>query len=388
MDNKCQWFKNSPLGMFIHWGIYSVFGRGEWVLNQEQMPLEEYDTQIKDFTAEKFDANAWAETAVASGATYVVLTAKHHDGFCLFDTKTTPRNSCQMGPKKDFIKLYTDACRRHNLKVGIYFSIPDWSIDGFNNGPEQDPIGWEEYVNLTHTQALELMSNYGKIDLLWYDRAGNMSNTQVNTAQNMRSKELNEKIRQLQPDIIINDRSGLDEDFYTAEQNLTPPKDPNRIWEGCLTMRNHWGYFPSDFLYKTPFEIAWKITAVAYSGGHILLNAGPKPNGEIPEIEVETFQAVGNWIKKNKEAIVNVQKYPLPGGTYGCAVSKDNNVYLYIHWQNDEGKVVVPKCSEKFVKAEVLEDGTTLNITYDNFNRMIITGLNKKYLLPIIKLYR
>ncbi len=384
------WFQNAPLGIFIHWGIYSALGRGEWVLNQEQMTLSEYDSHIPEFTAENFDPDRLAALAKSAGAVYMVLTTKHHDGFCLFRTSTTHRNAFEQGPKRDLVADYVSACRRAGLRVGLYFSPPDWSSAAFNNGPDADPAAWKAYVDGLHTQVRELLSNYGKIDLLWYDRAGNMNGRSVLTAENLRSIELNEMVHELQPDILINDRSCVDGDFYTAEQNLAAPKDPCRLWEGCLTMNSHWGYFPADIFYKPPFKILWDMTGVASAGGHLLLNIGPDRKGVPRKEEVKILRKIGEWLKVNGEAVSGMSLCTLSGGSYGCAAQKDGKVYLYVHWPNDEHKVVVPHCTEKFSKAVLLRGKVPLRIEYDAADRMIVSGLPETEPgdLPVIRLER
>ncbi|MEI8247300.1 MAG: alpha-L-fucosidase, partial [Lentisphaerota bacterium] len=159
--SKITWFREAGVGMFIHWGVYSAIGRGEWMMQQEQMPLDEYDQHISEFNAENYNPDEWAQLAKNSGMRYMVLTTKHHDGFCLFDTATTDRNAVKQGPKRDLVKEYVEACRRHGLKVGLYFSLPDWSIQAFNDGPEKAPEAWDAFISLIHEQVRELCTNYG-----------------------------------------------------------------------------------------------------------------------------------------------------------------------------------------------------------------------------------
>jgi len=206
MKKYKEWFREAGVGMFIHWGVYSSLGRGEWVMQQEQMTLEEYDKNIPDFTAKNYDPDEWARLAKNAGMRYMVLTTKHHDGFCLFDTATTERNAVKQGPKRDLVKEYIEACRRHGMKVGLYYSWPDWSIQGANDGPDKNPEAWMKYIELIHEQVRELCSNYGTIDILWYDRAPNMNGDELMSPERLRFHELNAMVRELQEDIFINDR--------------------------------------------------------------------------------------------------------------------------------------------------------------------------------------
>ena len=382
-----EWFRNTPLGIFFHWGVYSVLGRGEWVRHQEQIPQEEYDANMALFKAENYDPEKWAAVAKAAGAEYMVLTTKHHDGFCLFDTATTTRNAACQGPKRDLIRPYADACRKYGLKVGLYYSPHDWSNKAFNDGKDKDPAAWEAYINMIHTQVRELMSNYGKIDILWYDGAPNLNGKSDINKETLRATELNSMVRQLQPEILINRRTGLPEDFDTPEQNIKPPDEPDRLWECCYTMNSHWGYFPADIYYKHPFEIMKLMTAIAYRGGHLLLNMAPRPDGRLQEQEIQIVKTVGKWVEQCGEALKGTSLANISGATYGCASRKGSAVYLYVHWPTQNGIVTVPNCTEPFQNAVLLNDGTPLAMERKG-NHLLIKGLPPATpeVLPIVKL--
>ena len=362
MKAKYKWFREAGVGMFIHWGVYSVLERGEWAMQQEQMTLEEYDKYIPDFTAKNYNPDEWAQLAKNSGMRYMVLTTKHHDGFCLFDTTTTERNAVKQGPRRDLVKEYVEACRRHGLKTGLYFSWPDWSIQGANDGPDKAPESWIKYIELIHKQVRELCTNYGKIDLLWYDKAPNMNGEYLMTPEMLRSHELNVMVRKLQPDIIINDRSLLPEDFYTAEQDIKAPEDSKRLWEACLTMNRHWGYSPSDSHYKSASEIILNLTAIAATRGNMLLNVGPAPDGTIGQPEQERLRILGEWMSVNGEAVRNVEPCPINGGTYGCSAIKGNSVYLYVHWWHGNS-ITIADCDMDFNSGIILGTNIEVKIT-------------------------
>lgn len=384
-----KWFRNTPLGIFVHWGVYSVIGRGEWVLNQEQIPLEEYDAVIPSFKAEKYNPEEWAQAAIDAGAEYMVLTTKHHDGFCLFDTVTTDRNAVKNGPKRDLIRLYVDACRKYGLKVGLYYSPHDWSSKAFNDGKEKDPAAWEAYIDMIHTQVRELMTNYGKIDILWYDGAPNLNGSSDLNKDTLRSAELNGMVRQLQPGILINKRAYQPEDFDTPEQNITPPEDSGRLWESCMTMNTHWGYFPADIYYKSPFEIMKLMTGTAFAGGHMLLNVAPYPDGSLQSHEVKILKVIGKWLERCGESLSGTSRCSISGGTYGCASQKGDSVYLYVHWQDARGLVTIPNCGEQFKDAVLLNDGTKLNLEKKG-NHLLVTGIPpvEQGMIPVIRLTR
>lgn len=365
MKTSQAWFREAGTGMFIHFGVYSVIGRGEWVMQQEQIPLVEYDRFISQFTAENYEPEEWARLAREAGMRYMVFTTKHHDGFCLFDTKTTNRNAVCQGPKRDLVKEYIAACRNHGLKVGLYFSLPDWSIPAFNQGPgKASPENWNAFIELVHLQVYELCSNYGQIDLLWYDRATNLNDMKVLTSENLRAEKLNAMVRRLQPDILINDRSELPEDFYTAEQNTNPPKDKERLWEACLTMNRHWGYYPADDLYKTTKELILSLTGIAMNRGNLLLNIGPKPDGTIDVREEERLRELGQWMTVHKETVTGVSPCSLKGGTYGCSAQKGDKVYLYVHWWHGKN-ITIPDCGPVFHSGIIIKNGQSITIQHD-----------------------
>ncbi|MBQ7649388.1 MAG: alpha-L-fucosidase [Victivallales bacterium] len=384
-----EWFRNTPLGIFFHWGVYSVLGRGEWVMHQEQIPLEEYDAQIPLFKVENYNPEEWAAVAKAAGAEYMVLTTKHHDGFCLFDTATTTRNAVRQGPKRDLVRPYADACRKYGLKVGLYYSPHDWSNQAFNDGKDKNPAAWDAYINMIHTQVRELMINYGKIDILWYDGAPNLHGKSDINKDTLRSAELNSMVRQLQPQILINKRSGLPEDFDTSEQNIVAPADHDRLWESCITMNSHWGYFPADIYYKHPFEIMKLMTATACTGGHLLLNMAPLPDGRLQEQEIQILKTVGKWLDTCGESLRGTSRVNISGASYGCASQKGSTVYLYVHWPTQDGIVTIPNCTETFQNAMLLNDGRQLTMERKG-NHLLIKGLPpaEPEVLPVVKLTR
>ena len=395
-----SWFRDTGPGLFIHWGMFSVHGRGEWCPYQEQIPIREYDERYMDkFTADEYDPEEWAKFAVRAGMEYMVLTTKHHDGFCLFDTKTTDRNAVKRGPKRDLVRPFVEACRKYGLKCGLYFSLPDWNVPAFMTGPVNTPEAWSRFIDeIVFPQVRELCTNYGKFDLLWYDNITGMSNGKesfeqnVNfaeankepasangrllTAEDYRAVELNAMVRELQPGILINNRALTPEDFYTAEQNLTPPKEPGRLWEGCITMNKHWGFYPADPYYKSPFEIIHAMTGVACGGGHLLLNVGPDRYGRINSSERMILEAVGNWMKVYGESVKGVSGIKLNGGSFGCASQKGNKVYLYLHYPSEEGFITIPHCTEPFKSAYMLGSGAPLRLEYKQ-GKLIVHGTPK-----------
>ena len=359
--------------MFLHWGVYSVIGRGEWVKYQEKMPDEEYWRFAPKFRAEHYNPNEWARLARDAGMRYMVLTTKHHDGFCLFRTRTTRLNSLEMGPRRDLIAPYTSACRKHGLKVGLYFSLSDWSKPAFFEGPEGNPAGWKELVAFTHEQVRELMTQYGRIDVLWFDNILEQSGPRPLTAADWDADKLVKMIRRLQPKILINDRTSLAGDFYTAEQHIRPPDDPARLWEACITTNKHWGYFPSDKIWKHPMDLVHTVTAVAYKGGNTLWNVGPRPDGRFPAPAVKLLKVLGDWMKANGESIYGAEICPLDTGTAGVFARRGDTIYLMVHWWPGR-TLTLPDFPQELASARILRTGQDVAFHRDG-KRLILTGL-------------
>jgi len=273
---RTKWFREAKLGIFVHWGIYSLPARGEWVMLTERIPGDEYVQLARRFNPKRFDAQEWVSIAKEAGMKYMVLTTRHHDGFCLFDSKVSDFTSVKTAAGAEYVK----ACRRAKLKVGLYYSLGDWKF-GFPKVSDSRE-GARAMVEQAHIQVRELMSQYGKIDILWYDggwvypsRPDDGPEEQIKFWQ---SKKLNSMVRKLQPHILINNRSGLSEDFDTPEQHSTP-SGPGRIWETCMTMNDSWGYSAGDHTWKSSTQLIHELTDIVSKGGNYLLNIGPKAAG-------------------------------------------------------------------------------------------------------------
>jgi len=338
---------------------------------QEQIPQDEYAKFAGQFNPTKYDSYAWALLAKEAGMKYMVLTTRHHDGFCLFDSQTTDFTAPKTAAKRDLIAEYVRGCRKTGLKVGFYYSLGNWQFDALfkhtAKGPQKDPKGWAAMVDQTHAQLRELCSNYGKIDLLWYDGGWG-------TAKDWRAKELNATVRSLQPQILINNRSNLPEDFDTPEQHLTASK-PGRMWESCMTMNCHWGYFEADHEWKSTKQLVHNITACAAGAGNYLLNVGPKPDGSIPLESAKRLREIGEWMKVNGPAIYASQRCPLDSGTAGVFTQKGNKLYLIVHWWPGE-TLTLPKVPMEIKSASLLATRENVAFRRDG-KRLVLTGLPK-----------
>src|SRR5213593_3479822 len=233
-ERRMQWWHAARFGMFIHWGLYSTLGRHEWVMENEGIPVSEYERLAPKFKPIPNAARAWAQLAKRAGMKYMVMTTKHHEGFCNFDTKTTKYCAPKQGPGRDLVKEYVEAARAEGLRVGFYYSLMDWHHpDGARCA--NDEAARRRFVDYIHTHIRELMTNYGKIDILWYDVAWPLD------VKGWESEKMNKMVFELQPDIIVNNRNKLPGDFATPEQRIEA-ETGGRAWEACMTLNDSWGY--------------------------------------------------------------------------------------------------------------------------------------------------
>src|SRR5882724_3040826 len=294
-ERRMKWWHEAKFGMFIHWGLYSTLGRHEWAMENEGIPVIEYEKLAPNFKPVPNAARAWAQLAKRAGMKYMVMTTKHHEGFCNFDTKLTDYCAPKQGPGRDLVREYVDAARAEGLRVGFYYSLMDWHHpDGARCATDESAR--KRFVAYTHGLIRELMTNYGKIDVLWYDVSWPLD------VQGWESEKMNEMVFQLQPEIIVNNRNKLEGDFSTPEQTIVA-ETGGRAWESCMTLNDSWGYQKADDNWKTSKTIVRNLISCARDGGNYLLNIGPKPDGSIPEESVRVLTEVGSWMQTNGHTI-------------------------------------------------------------------------------------
>lgn len=374
---RLQWFHEARFGLFIHWGLYSLLGRGEWAMYQERIPKKEYARLAAEFNPRKYDPNAWAETAARAGMKYAVLTTRHHDGFCLFDSAVSDFTAPKTAAKRDLVALYVEAFRKAGLKVGFYYSLLDWRFPGYFE-PSKYRDSAEAMVQQYHAQVRELMTNYGKIDLLWYDGdwiSHGLVEEDKDRAGFWRSREVNAAVRKLQPHIIINNRSGLEEDLDTPEQHVTASK-AGRGWESCMTMGDScgWGYVHNNPNMKSVPQLLQNLSTAAAGEGNYLLNVGPKGDGTIRKEEEARLASIGRWMAKNGEAIYGSERCDLHGGMIGLWTKKGQYAYLHVfRWPGAEA--VVPLVSGNVVSAELLGEGEGVSVRQEHSGRLVLHDL-------------
>lgn len=342
---KMQWFKDARLGIFIHWGIYSVDGVDEsWAFYNKKMAYADYMKQLNGFTAKNYDPEAWAQLIKESGAKYAVITTKHHDGIALWDTKANNMSTTKLTPaRRDVITPFFKALRNNGIKTGAYFSILDWShqdYPGFTKDSSRyqikdDPARWKRYLEFYQMQINELSTQFNP-DLFWFD--GDWEHN----ATEWQAEKVRKTILAHNPNAIINGRLAGYGDYETPEQNFPITRPSLNPWELCMTSNNNWGYHPDDLAYKTPYELVTIFADVISNGGNLLFDIGPREDGWIPTEQVHLLKELGKWTRKHTEAIFGTEAGMSPGHYYGpSTLSKDSStLYLFVP-ALDRGKVVI-----------------------------------------------
>ena len=363
-QTRMRWWHQAKFGMFVHWGLYSVLGRHEWVMENEGIPIAEYEPLARRFNPKPNAARDWARLAKRAGMKYMVMTTKHHEGFCLFNSKHTNYCAPKQGAGRDLVREYVDAARGEGLRVGFYYSLMDWHHpDGARCA--EDEAARSRFVDYTFGLIRELMSNYGKIDILWYDVSWPLD------VAGWQSERMNKMVFELQPEIIVNNRNKLPGDFSTPEQRIVAEKD--RAWEACMTLNDSWGYQAADDNWKSPKQVIRNLTACAREGGNYLLNIGPRGDGSIPEESVRILSDVGQWMARNGEAIYGSDLCQPRRSNYASFTRKGNTLFMHVHfWPGDTVALSGIKTAVK--SARLLASQKKVEFQQDRF-RVRFTGL-------------
>jgi len=378
-EKRMAWWHEAKFGMFIHWGLYSVIGQHEWAMEVEGVPIPQYEILAKNFKPRPNAAREWARLAKRAGQKYMVMTTKHHEGFCHWDTKLTDYCAPKQGPGRDLVREFVDAARAEGLRVGFYYSLMDWHHpDGAKC--KTDLAARKRFVEYTHGLVRELMTNYGKIDVLWYDVDWPL------TPDEWESERMNQMVFELQPEIIVNNRNGLDGDFSTPEQHIEASK-AGREWETCMTLNDSWGFNRGDDAWKTPKNIVDNLATCARGGGNYLLNIGPKPDGSIPEESVTALELVGKWLETNGKAIYGTERGQMDWNTNANYTRRGNTLYIHQHFwpghtpaaewlsfYQPEVVIALGGVKPKVLSARLLKTGQKVEFTQDEF-AFRMTGL-------------
>ncbi len=417
-EKRMAWYTQARFGMFIHWGLYAIPARGEWVRSVERIPKEEYMKYFEEFDPVDYDPRKWARAAREAGMKYVVLTAKHHDGFCLFDSQYTEFKSTNTKCGRDLVGEYVEAVRAEGLKVGLYFSLLDWYHDDYphygdaHHPMRDDPAysnegrDFNRYVEYLHNQVRELCTNYGKLDILWFDFSYGEGENAMR-GEKWKAAELVDMVRSLQPGVIIDNRLEVSGegfgslwegnptpyhgDFVSPEQIIPPNglQDKNGndlIWEACITMNNNWGYCRNDHFFKPSSMLIKKLVECVSKGGNLLLNVGPDAKGNIPRESLSILSDIGDWMKRNSGSIYGCGKAGMEKPDTG-RITRDGKKLYYHLFENTVGCVpLMGLRREEVERIRLLSTGAEVPIAqgwiYNNYPDIVFADLGPDPVLP------
>lgn len=400
-EERMGWWREAKFGMFIHWGVYAQFagvyngheqlrGGAEWIMNRSKIPVAEYQAMAKNFNPVKYNPEAWVKMAKDAGMKYIIITAKHHDGFALFNSKASKWDITDATPYgKDLLKPLAEACKKQGIKLGFYYSqAQDWNNPGGSAARKEMKEGWlnpdsakidaytlahkghwdpaqetrtfDQYIDeVAVPQVKELMTNYGEVAVLWWDTPTNMTDEAALKLQ---------AALKTQPQIITNDRlkrPNFPGDTKTPEQKIPSQAELDGMdWETCMTMNGTWGFRTSDQKWKSSETLIRNLIDIASKGGNYLLNVGPKPDGTFPQESIDRLKAIGDWMKVNSEAIYSTKSSPLAPLSWGRCTRKETpkGTILYFsvfNWPGN-GQLLIPGVKNKVIAATLLASKSKL----------------------------
>jgi alpha-L-fucosidase len=380
-----EWFRDAKFGMFIHWGVYSVLGDGEWVMNNRKMPISEYEKLPPQFNPTEFDAAEWVALAKAAGARYITITSKHHDGFAMFATKQSDWNIVDRTPyKKDPLKMLAEECHKQRIKLFFYYSQLDW------HHPDYLPLGrtgqaagrppgsdWSNYLDYMDAQLSELLTNYGPIGGIWFDGWWDKPKA------DWRLEKTYALIHRLQPTALIgsnhHQKPFPGEDFQMFEKDLPghSTQEFNKEaqigslpLETCDTINNSWGYNKNDKNFKSSTQLVHYLVRAAGYDSNFLLNVGPMPSGRIQPEFVERLKAIGAWLEKNGESICGTRGGPVAPRSWGVTTQKGETIYVHIlDWQDPA--LLLPKLDKRVASASMLGTGDKVEVVEADYGTVV-----------------
>jgi len=389
--DRMDWWREARFGLFIHWGLYSIpagqwdgsTDHAEWIRHTAQIPLDQYNELVSKFNPEKFDASEWVSFAKNAGIKYIVITSKHHDGFCLWDSKETDFDIMSTPFKRDILKELSDACSKEGIVLCFYHSIMDWHHPDYlprrmwENDREVKDADIARYVAYMKNQLNELLANYGEIGVLWFDGEWEETWTHEN------GKYLYNYLRNRYPDLIINNRvdkgrtdmAGMTSDstffgdFGTPEQEVPSTGLPGIDWESCITMNDNWGYNKYDNHWKSSEDLIRTLIDVTSKGGNLLLNVGPTSEGLFPDSSIKRLNDIGEWMKVNSDAIYGTHAGPfheLPWGRCTQKVKGKNTIlYFFVFDWPENDEITIPFMENKIIRVFALTEKGKMEVPFE-----------------------
>jgi len=355
---RLEWWKDARFGMFVHWGPVSIKGTEIGWSRGREWPVEEYDALYKQFNPVKFDALEWVRIAKAAGMKYIVFTSKHHDGFCMWDTKYTDFNIMNSPFKRDVMKELSEACRKEGIALGFYHSTCDWHHPDFpltspGGSVKRETSNLDRYTEYLKNQSVEILKNYGPLLVMWYDVPQQFDS--------IRGQGVIDHIRKIQPDVLVNNRTGARGDFDTPEQRVGNFQI-DRPWETCMTIARQWAWKPDDDV-KSLEQCLHSLIRSAGGDGNLLFNVGPRPDGTIEPLQVERLKDMGKWLEKYGFSIYETRGGPFKPTDWGVSTRKGNKVFLHIlKWSGENPAITIPEIGSA-VKSVKLADGGKVKFT-------------------------
>lgn len=378
MTKTTDWFERARYGLFVHFGLYSLLERGEWIMNREEISRAELVGLAEQFNPTEFDAEAIADLAVAGGMKYLIFTTMHHDGYRMYHSELTDFCSTKTGPKRDFVAEILAAARRRGLRVALYHSLNNWFDQPDAVAALESPGDYEIFIRNTFDRIRELVTRYQPFDTCWYDGWWPFN------AEGWKANEMNAMVRDIQPNILFNGRNGLPGDFATPERHLTMPR-PWRPWEGCFTLNDNWGFHAGDHNWKSATDVIKMLAQVAQGKGNLALNIGPRGDGSIPEESSRVIRRVGEWLETNQESIWGTDLWTIDPSArgdhrgdwchHGPFTVRGNHLYL-IATSFPHGQFVVTGLEAKVEEVCRLDEKDPLPFT-NNSGRLVVERTGK-----------
>jgi alpha-L-fucosidase len=406
-EQRRDWFVHDRFGLFIHWGLYALPARHEWVKNREMLTDEHYQRYFNYFDPDLYDPKAWARTARRAGMRYAVLTTKHHEGFCLWDSQLTDYKAPNTPAGRDLLRPWVEAFRAEGLKIGFYHSLIDWHhpefpVDGLH--PQREDLAFREqasgrdvrkYAEYLRGQVRELLTNYGTIDILWFD----FSYSQVDWGwskgkgkEDWQSEQLVQMVHELQPNILINNRTEVGGDFQTPEQvqprNWVQVDGKPVTWEACQTLNGSWGYDRDNLDWKSPDLLVRMLVDSVSKGGNLLLNVGPTARGEFDARAVATLDAIGEWMRLHNRSIYGASQSDFTSPPDCRLTQRGNRLYLHVFaWPMID--IHLDGLADRVEYAQLLNDASEIRMTTDKSNTLTLKLPIQRpdVLVPVIELF-